>query len=126
MISVSLNRNLDHANFGDLICPKNFKFSVECKFYKTGPTFSAITKGKITQWDDWIAQAKQDAENSKKDMLLIIKYNGIDEVVFVEKQVTGSTLILPYKGYFGYRLDEYLQLDNKYFSLWARHMLRRH
>ena len=107
--------DLDHANFGDLICPNNFKFSIECKFYKTGPTFSSIVKGKIAQWDEWILQAKQDAANSNKEMMLIIKYNGIDEIVFVEKQITGSTLIITYKDVYGYRLDDYLQLSNTQF-----------
>jgi len=109
--------DLEHANFGDLICPKNFNFSVECKFYKTGPSFSSIVKGKITQWDDWIGQAKQDAVNSKKNMMLIVKYNGVDEIVFVEKQVTGSTLIITYKDVYGYRLDDYLQLNNQHFFI---------
>ena len=106
-----------HAHFGDLICPDNFKFSVESKFYKAGPTFAAIVKGKIAQWDIWMAQAKQDAVNSKKDVMLIIKYNGIDELVFVEKQVTGITLIITYNNMYGYKLDDYLQLNNNHFFI---------
>lgn len=104
--------DLDHANFGDLICPNNFKYSVECKFYKTGPTFPAIVKGKIAQWNDWIAQAKQDAYNSNKEMMLIIKYNGVDEIVFLEQEIKALTLVLPYKKVFGYRLEEFLNLPN--------------
>jgi hypothetical protein len=110
--------DLDHALFGDLICPKNFRFSVECKFYKAGPTFSAIVKGNIAQWDDWISQAKQDAANSKKAMMLIIKYNGIDEIVFVETEIPDISLILPYKGVFGYRLQDFIKQDNiKFFIM---------
>jgi hypothetical protein len=112
--------DLDHANFGDLICPNNFNYSVECKFYKTGPTFASIVKGKVTQWDDWLAQATQDASNSQKEMMLIIKYNGIDEIVFVNKQVASLALVVPYKGatsiVYGYKLDDYLTLsDNVFF-----------
>lgn len=109
--------DLDHAQFGDLICPKNFKFSVECKFYKSGPSFSSIVKGNITQWDTWLSQAKQDATNSKKQMMLIVKYNGMDEIVFVETPVSGITLVIPYKDVYGYRLDEYIQLSNKHFFI---------
>lgn len=109
--------DLDHANFGDLICPKDFRYSVECKFYKTGPSFSSIVKGKITQWDDWIAQAKQDAVNSNKEVMLIIKYNGIDEIVFVATPVNSITLIIAYKDVYGYRLDDYLKLsDTSFFN----------
>ena len=102
--------DLDHANFGDLICPKNFAFSIECKFYKSGPTFASIVKGKVPQWDEWIKQAKQDAHNSGKSMMLIIKYNGIDEVVFVEAEMVGLPLVLPYKNVYSYRLHDILTL----------------
>jgi hypothetical protein len=106
-----------HAHFGDLICPDNFKFSIESKFYKSGPTFSAIIKGKITQWDNWIAQAKQDAINSKKEMMLIIKYNGVDEIVFLSAPVLSLNLILPYKDVYGYLLEDVLALpDNIFFN----------
>jgi len=110
--------DISHAHFGDLICPDNFKFSIESKFYKTGPTFSSIVKGKITQWDDWLAQAKQDAVNSKKDMLLIIKYNGTEEIAFLTERIVNLPLVLIYKDYFGYRLDELLQQsDDKFFIM---------
>ena len=112
--------DLGHANFGDLICPENFNFSVECKHYKTGPTFAAIVKGKITQWDTWISQATQDARNSKKEMLLIMKYNGVDELVFVEQRLENLTLILTYKHVFGYRLEEFLSMSNDKFFILAQ------
>jgi hypothetical protein len=107
--------DLESANFGDLICPKNFKFSVECKHYKSAPTFAAITKGKVAQWDSWISQAKQDATESNKAMLLIVKYNGVDEVAFLEQPMLDLKLILPYGNVFGYRLDDLLELNNKTF-----------
>lgn len=109
--------DLDHANFGDLICPKHFEFSVECKFYKTGPTFSSIVKGKIPQWDEWIKQAKQDSVNSGKLMMLIIKYNGVDELVLVEAEMVGLPLVLPYKNVYGYRLDDFLKLSDDHFFI---------
>ena len=115
-----VTHDLDHANFGDLICPKNFRYSVECKFFKTGPTFSSIVKGKVTQWDEWLVQATQDASNSQKDMMLIVKYNGTDELVFVVEPVRSLTLVVPYKHVFGYRLDDYItQSDDKFFIMEA-------
>ena len=114
----TVTHDLEHAFFGDLICPTDFKFSVECKHYKAGPTFAAIAKGKITQWDEWIGQAKQDAVNSKKLMMLIMKYNGVDELVFLEDEaheVLGLTLVFPYKGVYGYRLEDFLTLSDDHF-----------
>ena len=112
--------DLGHANFGDLICPENFKFSVECKHYKTGPTFAAIVKGKISQWDTWIEQATQDARSSKKEMLLVMKYNGVDELVFVEQRLANLNLILTYKHVFGYRLEDFLSMSNNNFFILAQ------
>ena len=106
-----------HAHFGDLICPDNFKFSIESKFYKSGPTFAALLKGKVTQWDDWLKQAAQDAVNSQKEMMLIIKYNGADELAFVSKPVLDLQMILPYKAVYGYKLQDLLTLSNSYFFI---------
>ena len=107
--------DLSKANFGDLICPDAFNFSVECKHYKTGPSFASILKGKISQWDEWIAQATQDATESGKSMLLIIKYNGVDELVFLSEPVLSLNLVVPYKGVCGYRLDDVLSLPDSIF-----------
>lgn len=109
--------DLDHAFFGDLICPEKFKFSVECKSYKSGPSFASIVKGKITQWDDWIKQATQDAESSKKAMMLIMKYNGVDELVFVTTPVLDLQMVLQYKATYGYKLQDLLTLPNSYFFI---------
>lgn len=109
--------DLDSANFGDLICPKAFKYSVECKHYKTGPSFASVVKGKVTQWDGWIEQAKQDASESGKDMMLIVKYNGVDEVVFLSAPMLDLQLVLPYADVFGYRLDDFLKLNDTTFFM---------
>jgi hypothetical protein len=109
--------DLDRANFGDLICPKTFKFSVECKHYKTGPSFASVVKGKVTQWDGWIKQAQQDAAESGKDMMLIVKYNGVDEVVFLSAPMLNLPLVLPYANVFGYRLEDFLKLDDNTFFM---------
>jgi hypothetical protein len=107
--------DLGHANFGDLICPDSFKYSVECKHYKSGPTFSAIVKGKIAQWDTWMAQAHQDAISSNKNVLLIIKYNGVDELVFLDCLLPTLKTILTYNSMFGYRLEDFLALPDDIF-----------
>ena len=107
--------DLDNAFFGDLICPDAFRFSVECKFYKTGPSFASIVKGKITQWDEWIAQAAQDASSSGKEMLLIIKYNGVETVAFTSTPMLPLQLVMPYKEVYGYRFNDVLGLPDDIF-----------
>ena len=102
------------ATFGDIICPPGFLFNLECKFYKTAPSFSSIVKQDLKQWDGWLSQAKQDAENASSNMMLIIKYNGVDEIVFVEKQYD-VPMLFKYKEYYGYNLNEFLTLSSKHF-----------
>jgi hypothetical protein len=109
--------NLDLACFGDLKCPNNFKYSVECKHYKTAPSFNAVFSKEVTQWDTWIKQAAQDAENSKKKFLLIIKYNNVPEFVFVNEKLSLDEVI-HYKGYYAYPLSAFLEQDvNMFFEI---------
>lgn len=104
----------DYAIFGDLICPRTFKFAIECKNYKTPPSFNSIIKQKVTEWDEWIEQSLQDAENSNKMMMLVIKYNRTDVFVITDHK-TETVPAGIYQSYFLYRLDDILELDDNYF-----------
>lgn len=106
--------DLDNACFGDIMCPKEFKFTVECKHYKSAPTFQSLVQGSVSQWDKWLAQAEQDSVSAAKDFLLIIKYNNVDEFVFMSKQQTIPE-ILKYKNYYAYKLSDILAFDNSIF-----------
>lgn len=106
--------DLDHAAFGDLICPDNFKFSVECKHYKSPPSFQSIVNKEVPQWDTWIKQVEQDSTNANKLPLLIIKYNNVPEFVFVKDKLEIDE-ILQYKGYYSYSLSEVMKLSNEIF-----------
>ena len=105
----------DYAVYGDLICPRNFKFSIECKNYKDSPPLNAIMKQKVTQWDEWLKQASQDANVSNKEMLLIIKYNRTEIMAFLKGSLASIDLILRYKDYCVYALDTVLKQENKFF-----------
>ncbi len=105
----------DYALYGDLICPRNFKFSVECKHYKAAPPLSAIMKQKVTQWDEWLKQALQDANVSKKNMLLIIKYNRTETMMFLDNPIHSLDLIIRYKNYYVYTLDTVLKQEDLFF-----------
>jgi hypothetical protein len=107
--------NLDYAVFGDIICPKHFKFSIECKHNKTPPTFTALVNQKITAWDEWIDQAVQDAQSAGKKVLLIIKYNNVPDLVLLADLLPQGNLILHYKGFNLYKLDNLMQQPDTYF-----------
>jgi len=108
--------DLDNACFGDLMCPKNFKYAIECKHYKSAPLFQSVFAKSITQWDKWIEQSDQDAKNSNKLPLLIIKYNNVPEFVLIRNKL-GINEILQYKDRYAYTLSSVLALsDDKFFD----------
>lgn len=106
--------DLNNAYFGDLMCPDTFLFSVECKHYKSAPSFQSIVNKEVTQWDTWIKQCEQDSANANKLPLLIIKYNNVPEFAFVKNKLEIDD-ILQYKGYYSYTLSEILKLSNGIF-----------
>lgn len=103
------------ATFGDIITPDNFRFSIECKNYKTAPTFKSIMNGSVKQWDDWLKQASQDAVNSSKDLLLIVKYNNVEEFVFIKEYLCTENIFLTYNGYSLIKLNNLLLLADQWF-----------
>jgi hypothetical protein len=107
--------NLDYAVFGDIICPKNFKFTIECKHYKSPPSFKSIVQQKVTSWDGWIDQALQDAASAKKHPMILIKYNTVDDFVMLQEPLATGNLILTYKGFHLYKIGELLVQPDSYF-----------
>lgn len=110
--------DLSKATFGDIVCPNNFKYSVESKFYAKAPGLSGLLKQDIKEWDGWIDQAKQDSVNANKEMALIIKYNNVEEFVILEKlpKDLENSSKLKYKNYFIVTLKDFLSIqDNEFF-----------
>jgi hypothetical protein len=106
--------SLDYAIFGDLICPRNFTYSVECKHYKTPPSFQSVLNHTVTQWDQWLAQAEQDALSSKRKMSLVIKYNNVDIMVFLKEAIPGK-YHNKYKDFHVHLLDDWLAQPDDHF-----------
>ena len=106
----------EKATLGDVTCPVDFIYNIECKHYKSAPLFKNLMLQECKEWDGWIAQAQQDAQNSGKRMLLIIKYNNVDEIVITESPVP-ETYHMPYKQYFVASLRAFLAgKDDCYFE----------
>lgn len=105
------------ATFGDIITPDHFKYSIECKHYKEPPKMGSILNQNVADWDKWIKQATQDSENSKKDILLIVKYNNVDDMIFIKGKIDNINPTLIYKSFNVYKLDDFLnQDDDKFFE----------
>jgi hypothetical protein len=108
------NYDIAKATFGDIICPNDFRYSIECKHYKSPPSFSDIMSQSVKDWDTWIKQAKADSINANKLMMIVIKYNRVDEIVILDNEVEGCYNI-KYKDYFVVSLDELLKKEDDYF-----------
>lgn len=106
--------NLDYAVFGDLICPRSFRYSVECKHYKSPPSFKSVIAHNVSQWDQWLEQAEKDAASSSRKMSLIIKYNNVDEIIFLKDPVPDFHHGR-YKNYFLHLLEDWLKLPDDHF-----------
>ena len=107
-----------YAVYGDLVCPRDFNFTIECKNYKSAPPFSAIVSQKVSEWDAWLKQAIQDANESGLDYILIIKYNRTEIFCLIDKKYLNSTCnqtIMCYSNSIGITLDSLLKLDDEFF-----------
>jgi len=104
---------------GDLICPPDFKFSVEIKT-RANFNFWDLLNEDETEIDDWIKQARQEAEIAKKEFLLIVKVNNKKPFVFFNPSgLAGFPLPngvnIVYKNCFIIRLDYLLNLPKEFF-----------
>ena len=109
--------NMENATLGDINCPKSFAYSIECKHYKKAPLFAHILTQNCREWDGWIQQAEQDSANTNKKLLIIIKYNNVEEFALVKEPVPGSAVIV-YKDYFVVPLKQLLALpDSNFFEV---------
>lgn len=105
----------EHAQFGDIIAPDNFRFTVECKHYKEPPSLNAIIKQDWKQLDEWLEQAQQDGKNAGKDWMVIIKYNRIDEFVVLPETYDVFQPVIYYKGCVFVPLKEFLKGEDSFF-----------
>jgi len=114
-VSRNETHDTDWAVYGDLICPKNFYFSVECKHYKSAPTLNSFLKQDVKQWDLWIEQAQQDAKSSGKEMMIIIRYNNTETLTMTNPNVTRILPIMNYKSVEIHTLETVLGLKDSFF-----------
>ena len=91
------------AIYGDL--------TVECKHYKSAPILNAILTENVSEWDDWIGQARQDAEACGKIMLIVLKYNRTQTLTITEKDTIIDKPIIIYKDTEIHLLEDVLKID---------------
>lgn len=87
--NLTLREDAQEILAGDIICPKWFPFSVELKNYgeKQGPNMYTLLESDSKKLDEWVEQAKGDAQFAKKHWLIIFKITRKSEYVAVDKDI---------------------------------------
>jgi hypothetical protein len=107
--------DLEKASFGDIIAPSDFVFNIECKHYKTPPTFVSILKQECGTLDKWIAQAETDSKSSGKRALIIAKFNNVPEMAILGDAGDVPNHSMKYKDYVIVSLEELLKKGDSFF-----------
>jgi hypothetical protein len=115
--TINKNEGLDESVLntlsGDIIPPENFKFSIEVKSRKDFNFWDLLNNDTENEIDNWLEQAQEEAEITKKEPLLIIKINNKKPfVMFHEKLIKGR---LKYKDFTILRFDYFLNLPDTFF-----------
>lgn len=107
--------DLDKASFGDIIAPSDFLFNIECKHYKTPPTFTTMLKQEYATFDKWIAQSEIDTKSSGKRGLIIVKFNNVPELAMLGDAGDVSEHVMKYKDYVIVPLEVLLKKGDSFF-----------
>lgn len=105
----------EKATFGDIICPSSFKFTIECKHYKTAPALAAMIKQEHGLYDKWIEQAASDAQKGGTEPLLIVKFNNVPEFVVISNKFRHVRHFAVYQDYIFAALDDFLKEPDEFF-----------
>lgn len=86
----------------DIICPPEFPYSIECKFYKDF-SFHSILEGKNAKLDEWTEQCLRSSIPAKKKMLLIVKINRKITMVCIKALEHPSEIVDSFDNYYFYK-----------------------
>lgn len=108
--------DLDYATYGDIVCPREFNFTLECKAYKAPPSFDLILKQDVKLWDEWIQQADDDAKKDGKKPFIVVKYNRTTEFAMLDSSDDyGLVPAMKYKAKNIYKFSDVLSLPDDVF-----------
>jgi len=101
----------------DIRCPKEFRFSIEHKFYEKIDFYDLFNKS--SNLFSWYEQADTDAKLLNKSPLLIVKTNKHKRIVFVKLDVAPRNLkpVFVHENRCCYWLEDFLTLPDEYFFL---------
>ena len=96
---------------GDIMCPLNFKFSIEHKAYEKAEFWDLFNESSNLHY--WMGQCQIDADFAHKFPMLIVKFNNKKRLVFTHFKFGGY--IFEHQNWYCYWLDDYLKNDDSHF-----------
>ena len=103
--------NVKEVLSGDIICPSDFRFSVECKSYADISFWDLFNES--SDLHSWIKQCKEDAEFVNKVPLLIVKIN--NHKPFVGTSFPLENAVFNHRGFGFCSLEDFLKLGDDVF-----------
>jgi len=102
---------------GDIICPANFRFAIECKCgYQEVDTYAAI-QGPVAALDSFLTQAEEDAKRSNRQPLLCWKKDRQSWLGFTKSNLLEENIEyqIKYRDWTGTGLSRLFLLPNDFF-----------
>lgn len=112
----TIDENVKEILSGDIICPPEFRFSVECKSYASISFWDLFNES--SDLNSWIKQCSEDAEFAHKLPMLIIKINRHKPIVGINILIDDFEVddhAFEHRGFFFYTIEQLLGCDDALF-----------
>ena len=111
----AVEENVKEVLSGDIICPSDFKFSIESKCYADISFWDLFNES--SDLHSWMKQCSEDAAFANKWPLLVVKINRHKHFAATTYNF-GVEYVFEHRGFYFYNLEEILKLeDGSWFDL---------
>lgn len=107
----AIEENVKEVLSGDIICPTNFKFSIESKCYADISFWDIFNES--SDLHSWMDQCSNDAEFANKLPMLVVKINRHKH--FAAIRIKLDNYIFEHRGFYFYNLDDLLKFNDELF-----------
>lgn len=109
--AVNVNEEIVTTLAGDIMCPLNFKFSIEHKAYENASFWDLFNAS--SNLNKWFEQSLNDATISNKKPLLVVKFNNKKRICYTKEKL--DFYIFEKDGWYCYWLSDLLKLNDDFF-----------
>ncbi len=115
---VTLSEEMKNAFVGDIVCPSNFKFCVECKYGYADIDLCSFFPDGHKKIDEWLQKVQRDANNLGKQPILCWRKPRQPWLAFCQIAPFGLGMRMEYKGWSIVSFDKLLELTDEF---WFNH-----